>query len=72
MPTHHCTHEPHRERGSVTVWPDLRRGRHDPDASGSPSTSPDELSLPALAQDVAAQAARIAGEQVNAPQKPYP
>ena len=20
MPTHHCTHEPHPERGSVTVW----------------------------------------------------
>ena len=65
MPTHHCTHEPDRERGSVTVWLALAAAAMIL-CVGIAVDLAGQVNAQQQAQDVAAQAARIAGEQVNA------
>ena len=65
MPTHHCTHEPDRERGSVTVWLALGAAAMIL-CVGIAVDLAGQVNVQQQAQDVAAQAARIAGEQVNA------
>ena len=65
MPTHHCTREPHRERGSVTVWLALAAAAMIL-CVGIAVDLAGQVNAQQQAQDVAAQAARIAGEQVNA------
>ena len=65
MPTNHCTREPHRERGSVTVWLALAAAAMIL-CVGIAVDLAGQVNAQQQAQDVAAQAARIAGEQVNA------
>ena len=65
MPTHHCTREPHRERGSVTVWLALAAAAMIL-CVGIAVDLGGQVNAQQQARDVAAQAARIAGEQVNA------
>jgi TadE-like protein len=61
MPTHHCT----RERGSVTVWLALAAAAMIL-CVGIAVDLGGQVNAQQQARDVAAQAARIAGEQVNA------
>lgn len=67
MPILHCTCDPHRDRGSVSVWLALAAAAMIL-CVGIAVDLGGQVNAQQHAHDVAAQAARIAGEQVNAAQ----